>query len=73
MFLGVHVAAALPPPHVTAEADTHSNVHIYQEREIERGSGVRVCMREGREGIDGLNSISKYQWPHGKIELFPPY
>lgn len=27
-----------PPPRVSAEADKHSNVQIYQEREIERGS-----------------------------------
>lgn len=33
------VSKPLPPlPCVSAEADTHSNVQIYQEREIERGS-----------------------------------
>ena len=38
-FFGRVCQNCSPPfPRVSAEADTHSNVQIYQEREIERGS-----------------------------------
>ena len=54
MFLDVCVTTALSSPlspYVSTEADTHSNVQIYQEREIEKGSeigcGVCVCVYEG--------------------------
>ncbi len=57
-----------PLPMFHTEADTHRNVQIYQEREIERGGeigcGVVVCVYD-REG-ERLNFISKHQWPHEK-------
>jgi len=53
VFRCVCVSQALPPPllpHVSAEADTHSNVQIYQEGEIERGSAIGCGVRNGEGG-----------------------